>query len=224
MPIISHIIHHITIAMKYIKITFFLSILLSISTTYSQTVEDYFYQLPDSVFSDCNWRDSSANGMANSSIKILDSKNGFLAFKRHASEADFFQIALFKGSNKEDYIMVRNQACEHCCCEEPKSYLYQIKEGTWKEVSATRIPILKPSLFISKKPLSDSLEKVNAYYLYKFDLPRFNTIVTVSLEVCDYIVEDEMMGDELYTELVKGIRIRKMVWNKKQNAFKLVIL
>lgn len=185
-------------------------------------VHTYFDHLPDTCFYLCDWRDTSEYSMANSGIKTTDLKNGFISFKRHNDEKDFFQIALFKGSGNKDFVTVSTRECESCCCFTPTSFFYLYEDNTWKDVSSTFLPSINPSLFYIDAEQAELLNKLG-YYRYNFILPQKGTTIKVELDICDYIVEEneDEITFEQYEKLVSDKKVISLDWNKKLNQFQL---
>ncbi len=184
----------------------------------AQSISELFQQIPDSVMQICDWRDTSKNSMANTGIKMLDIKNGFIGFQRNKEEGFFFQAALFKGSKGEKFVLIRNQACEHCCCEEPKTFFYQIIKGKWQKAEKG-LPIFRASDFIQHEGLGQKLENIGGYVDFKIDIPRYGTSLKVKMLICDYVVEDGHLDPDEYEKLLKLNAEQTYLWDKKQNRF-----
>ncbi|MCB0477226.1 MAG: hypothetical protein KDC84_03630 [Crocinitomicaceae bacterium] len=202
--------------MKWILVLF-----LGAQFTFGQSIEDYFQQIPDSVFQLCNWRDTSENGIANHSIKTLDIKNGFIGFKRNEEEHDFFQAAVYRGSEGQSFILIRNQACEHCCCEEPKTFVYLVENGKWKNVTSTHFPKMELKDFITQDILLKNYGDVNNYAEIQVQIPQHGTVSIAKVLFCDYVVEDEIISSDLYERIEKALFTREINFDKKENLFKL---
>lgn len=184
-----------------------------------QDIETYFSQLPDSCFYLCDWR----KGMAETGIRTLDNSNGFISFKRRKEETDFFQAALFKGSNNKRFVAVSTRECEAFACFNPRSYFFQRQRQGWIKADSLMMADADLQLFYRDTSFYPMLEKYKGYFHYNYILPRKGTTIKVELEVCDYITEDHPeVTAALYQQLVKEKQPVLLVWNRKANRFRVM--
>jgi hypothetical protein len=178
-------------------------------------IKFYFDHLPDSCFKLCNWRDPDRHYFE----KIVDVKNGFISFKRDKDFPDFFQMALFKGSNNIDVIVVSNRECEAFACFTPTSYFYQYKNNVWIPADNEIFPKITPENFYKDSYNYDLLNKYG-YYSYNFILPQNGTKIKIEIDICDYLQEDHPeVTDDQYKRLVNERMIIYLNWNNKSNRF-----
>lgn len=202
--------------MKAIILFWFLMVSLLSS---AQNIETIFQEIPDSVMHICDWRDSSKYSMASSGIKTIDVKNGFIGFKRTIEEEDFFQAALFNVADGTKIVLIRTQACEYCCCEEPLTFLYHLEDKIWKEDKENRLPVLRLQQF-----LTDSLSfvwtfEMEAYVSFKLNVPQHGTKVIVKPLVCDYLIEDQFLSKDEYDEVVQKLKARTLLFDRQKGIF-----
>jgi hypothetical protein len=178
-------------------------------------IEAYFNLLPDTCFYLCNWRGE----IAKSVFKTIDNKKGFLAIKRMKNEHDFFQMALFKGKKKEDYIAVSTRECESPACFRPSSFFYQYKMGKWLKADSILFAGIKLELFYSDS--SDyNLLKTYGYYKYNYILPQQGTTIRIELELCDYRTTDHPeVTEQQYEKLVRNNKSVYLAWDSNRNNF-----
>ncbi|MEI2738096.1 MAG: hypothetical protein V9F01_04875 [Chitinophagaceae bacterium] len=182
-------------------------------------IETYFNQLPDSCFYLCDWR----KGMAETGIRTVDIRNGFISFKRRKDEIDFFQAAVFKGSNSKRFVAVSTRECEAFACFNPRSYFFLRQKEGWVQADSVLTGGVNLQFFYSDTSVYPLLEKYKGYFHYNYILPRKGTTIKVELEVCDYITEDHPeVTDTQYLQLVKKKQPVLLVWSRLTNRFRLV--
>lgn len=153
----------------------------------------------------------------------MDIKNGFISFKRRNEEIDFFQSAVFKGSNSTKFVAVSTRECEAFACFNPRSYFFQWQKQGWRKADSLLMPAAYLPLFYQDTLVYPLLEKYKGYFHYNYILPRKGTTIKVELEVCDYIKEDHPeVTDVNYQQLIKEKRPVFLVWNRQTNSFRLM--
>ncbi|MEL7121743.1 MAG: hypothetical protein AAFO07_20000 [Bacteroidota bacterium] len=179
-------------------------------------VQFYFDHLPDTCFYLCDWRDNNVY----SKEKIVDIRNGFIAFKTGKDFPDAFQIALFKGNNK-DVIVVSNRECEAFACFTPTSFFYIYENNNWIEASKIILPRISTNLFYDDSSNSDLLDKYG-YFRYDFILPQFGTTIKIELDICDYLqVDYPEVTDQQYDRLIDEKKSVNLVWDRHSNKFEI---
>lgn len=182
-------------------------------------IETCFNLLPDSCFSLCDWRGS----MAGAGIRTLDVKNGFIAFRRNEEEPDFFQAALFKSKSGQRYVAVNNRECESFACFNPRSYFFLLNGDQWTAADANFFSGINTRLFYTDTSVNRLLDTYPGYFKFDYRLPRKGTLVTVELDVCEYIAIDHPeVTDEQYQQLISGKRTIYLQWDAAAAKFLLL--
>lgn len=182
-------------------------------------IESCFNRLPDSCFNLCDWR----NEMAAVGIKTIDKQNGFLSFKRHKEEHDFFQAALFKGSNKGHYVAVSTRECEAFACFHPRSFFFVRQKETLVQADSILFSGITTLLFYQDTSLGKLSEDYQGYFRFNFILPQKGTTVRVELDICDYLTEDHPAVSEMqYQKLISEKKTILLQWHPKENRFRII--
>lgn len=181
-----------------------------------RNIESYFQVLPDSCFNLCDWR----NGMAEAGIKTLDNKNGYIGFKRNEQEPDFFQAALFKTKNGEDFVAVSNRECEAFACFNPRSYFFRRQEDGWVQADAGFFSGINTRMFYPDTAVYHLLDNYAGYFKFNYILPRKGKLIKVELEVCEYIAIDHPeVSESDYEKLVNEKKIVYLLWDPRAGRF-----
>ena len=185
-------------------------------------IQFYFDHLPDTCFQLCNLRELNVMQYHE---KVVDIRNGFLAFKQsgYEEEAPYsFQLALFRGTDDKDIIVVSARDCGDVFdCHDLVSFFYLYEDGNWAEADTILLPEIRTELFYNDSSNSDLLNKYG-YFNYLYILPRYGTEIRIELSICDYLQFDHPeVTDQQYDKLIQERKAVYLKWEKSSNQFKI---
>jgi len=182
-------------------------------------VLDYFKHLPKKYL---NFAGDAISSQSLSSLsQITDIQNGYIAFyEHHQAKRPWFVLTLFRSSTHGPLVAVTNRHYDFVCFWHDSFFLK--REGDqWRDISTDVLPQLSPKLFYQNPKLPQYLIDYpsKTTFSYQFTLPRWGTIVNLSLDVCDYIDMMPQLLDEEINRLLHPDFNFKLKWDRNQGKF-----
>ena len=190
------------------------------------TIADYVKNLPEKyITASGDFEKPSAENI------IADNDNGYAVayeFLPPRPELDdekrpTLEIALFKSQTKSPLLVVANRKSDSVCTDYETFFLRRVGDK-WTEVSRDVLPPLDLKMFWDNPQSAARFKKIveqDNSTTYHFEPPRQGTRMKVSLEICDYFLEETPIGQvEELTKIIESAKPLYLEWDKQNGKFK----
>lgn len=158
---------------------------------------------------------------------IVDIKNGYLALVDEGTGGGNYEIymALFKSSDKKDYILIYNQTTDGVGIDRSNLYCYKVEEKEWRDVKKEIFAenfwkgFFKEDFYNKNKTKIDNFFK-NSQKALLYSLPRYGTDLSLELNytIRYYLQESEA---NFFSKMKENLNTEKLIlkWDREKAQF-----